>query len=211
MLWNVFAAKPFAVISVLVCLATIASCISLKRRYMTHVADRFLVGFVGLLAIFQGLRIVQGLGLLPLPSSKGVNDLVDLAVTLLYFQAPMVLRLSSYDRLSTDFELRLARAAPPKTAPLLPEARENAAVDRAALDALASALPQLSPPAFKILAHLWLQSLQAASPQASDHAEIGDQLMKLAANVAKDATPMRMPPPPAAPVASVTARTNAMN
>lgn len=201
MFWNVFAAKPFAVLSVLVCLATIASCISLKRRYMTHVADRFLVGFVGLLAIFQGLRIVQSLGLLPLPSTGGMNDLVDLVVTLLYFQAPMVLRLSSYDRLSSDFELRLARAAPPKTAPLLPEVHEHSGVDKAALNALASALPQLSPPAFKILAHLWLQSLQASSPEVSDHAEIGDQLIKLAANVAQDATPAMMPPSVGAPAA----------
>ncbi len=208
MLWNVLAAKPFAVLSVVVCLATIASCISLKRRYMTHVADRFLVGFVGLLAIFQGLRIVQSLGLLPLPSSGGVSDLVDLVVTLLYFQAPMVLRLSSYDRLSTDFELRLARAAPPKTAPLLPEARENPKVDKAALDALASALPELSPPAFKILACLWLQSLQACSPEVSDEPELGEQLIKLAANVGKDATPAMMPPPGAPPVAM---RSNAAN
>jgi hypothetical protein len=199
--WNVFAAKPFAALSVLVCLATIASCISLKRRYMTHVADRFLVGFVGLLAIFQGLRIVQSLGLFALPSSGGVSDLVDLVVTLLYFQAPMVLRLSSYDRLSTDFELRLARAAPPKTAPLLLEPQETSRLDKALVDGLGSALSELPAPAFKLYAHLWLQSLQASSPEVSDPAEIGDQLIKLAASVAQDATPAMMPPSVGAPLA----------
>ena len=205
MFWNVFAAKPFAVLSVLVCLATIASCISLKRRYMTHVADRFLVGFVGLLAIFQGLRIVQSLGLLPLPSSGGVSDLVDLVVTLLYFQAPMVLRLSSYDRLNSDFALRLARAAPPKTTPLVPALPEPARVDKARLNDLSLALSELPPAAFKLYAHLWLESVQTPSPGAGTDGEIGDQLIKLAASVRKDV----MTPP--ARAAAVSMRTNAVN
>ena len=207
MFWNVFAAKPFAILSVFICLATIASCISLKRRYMTHVADRFLVGFVGLLAIFQGLRIVQSLGLLPVPSSGGVSDLVDLVVTLLYFQAPMVLRLSSYDRLNSDFELRLARAAPPKTAPLLPESQEPPTIDKTRIDGLSLALSELPPPAFKLYAHLWLQSLETSSREKSEDAEIGEQLIKLAANLAKDAAPAMLPPGGAA----VPMRTNAVN
>lgn len=198
MFWNVFAAKPFAALSVIICLGTIASCISLKRRYMPHVADRFLVGFVGLLAIIQGFRIVQHLGLLSLPSNGGMGaDVVDLVITLLYFQAPMVLRLSSYDRLSTDFELRLARAAPPKNVPLLPEKKEMPRADTTTLDGLKSALETLTPQEFKIYACLWLRSQQSSTREGREQnaeMEIREQLVRLAANVGKDAVPAKMPP-----------------
>ena len=212
MFWNVFAAKPFAALSIIICLGTIASCISLKRRYMTHIADRFLVGFVGLLAIVQGLRIVQNLGFLSLPSNGGMGgDVVDLVITLLYFQAPIVLRLSSYDRLSTDFELRLARAAPPKNVPLLPVGTEITKADVAALNSMESALETLSPQEFKIYACLWLRSQQSSaqeSDEKNDETEIREQLVRLAANVGKDTVPAKMLPPDPA-VSGV--RTNAVN
>jgi hypothetical protein len=158
--WNVLWEKPFAALSMLVCLATIYSCISLKRGYVTHIADKFLIGFVGFLAIYQGFHLVHGVGLVTLHVNSTLSDLVDLMVTVLFFQAPMMLRLSCNDRISTGFELRLAKAAPPKTALPLPIRASAEPRDRGVpgLETVAWALPKLSDAAFKLYAYLWLHS-----------------------------------------------------
>lgn len=156
--WNVLLAKPFAALSMLVCLATIYSCISLKRGYVTHVSDKFLIAFVGLFTVYQGLHVIRGVGLVALPINSTLSDLVDLMVTVLFFQVPMMLRESCNDRISADFELRLAKAAPPKTPPLLPVPPTAAQRERdaLALEKLAWALPRLSDSGFKLYAYLWL-------------------------------------------------------
>ena len=156
--WNVLLVKPFAALSMLVCLATIYSCISLKRGYVTHVSDRFLIAFVGVLAVYQGLHVIHGVGLVTLPMNSTLSDLVDLIVTVLFFQAPMMLRESCNDRITAGFELRLAKAAPPKTSPPLP-IPANASLrerDVLVLENVAWALPRLSDAAFKLYAYLWL-------------------------------------------------------
>ena len=158
--WHFFVGKPFAALSIIICLATIYSCISLKRGYVTHIADRFLIGLIGLLAVYQGLRVVHGVGLLTLPMNSTLSDLVDLAVATLFFQAPMMLRMSCNDRLTTDFELRLAKAAPPKgplslQVPTSVELRDRA---MAMLEMAAWAVPNLADAAFRLYVYLWLRS-----------------------------------------------------
>ena len=189
--WNVLLVKPFAALSMLVCLATIYSCISLKRGYVIHIADKFLIAFVGLLAAFQGLRIVQGAGLLTLPLNSTLTDLVDLMVAVLFFQAPMMLRVSCNDRLTAGFELRLAKAAPPKTSLPLPIKANAEPRDRdvSALEAVAWALPKLSDSAFKLYAYLLLRSDPATkrtSVNAEDlHQQLGRSLDELKSSVAE--------------------------
>lgn len=158
--WNVLLEKPFAALSILVCLATIYSCISLKRGYVIHVADKFLIGLVGMLSIYQGLHVVHDVGLLTVHVNSTLSDLVDLVVTILFFQAPMMLKASCNDRLTTGFELRLAKAAPPRTPlPLqIPTGVELRERDVPALGTLAWALPELSDEAFKLYAYLLLRS-----------------------------------------------------
>ena len=158
--WNVLLVKPFAALSMLVCLATIYSCISLKRGYITHVADRFLIAFVGVLAVYQGLRLVLGVGLVTLHVNSTLSDLVDLMVTVLFFQAPMMLRASCNDRITAGFELRLAKAAPPKTSPPLQIPASVGLQERDVLlrESVAWALPKLSDSAFKLYTYLWLCS-----------------------------------------------------
>jgi hypothetical protein len=160
LLLHVFLVKPFAALSILVCLATIYSCITLKRGYVTHVADKFLIGLVGLLSIYQGMRVVQAAGLLTLPVNSTLTDLVDLMVMVLFFQAPMMLKASCNDRMTAGFELRLAKAAPPKASPLLqiPANAERRNRSDLVLESVAWALPKLSDSAFKLFAYLWLRS-----------------------------------------------------
>jgi hypothetical protein len=142
-----------------VCLATIVSCVVLKRKRLYHTADRFLAGLVGLLSVYQGLRIVQGVGLVKLPSATMLDDAVELIVTAFYLAAVLVLRLSVDDRVAADVQLRLAKAAP-QASPLRvePEASRDAESDRSRLDALARALPRLSDSAFKLYAYLCLHA-----------------------------------------------------
>lgn len=176
--WNILLEKPFAALSMLVCLATIYSCISLKRGYVTHISDKFLIGFVGLLAIYQGFHLIHGVGLVTLHVNSTLGDLVDLMVTVLFFQAPMMLRLSCNDRISAGFELRLAKAAPPKTSLPLP-IRASAELryrDVPALKSMAWALPRLSDSAFELYAYLWLHSDSSTKRIALDLEDVRRQM-----------------------------------
>jgi hypothetical protein len=155
--WDLFAGRPFAALSVLFCLATIYSCIALKRELTIHIADRFLIGLVGLVAVYQGLRIVREVGLLPLAVDSKFSDGADLVVTLIFFQAPMILRRSRDDRVIADQQLRLAMAVPP-VAPDLPMLRAD----------LVRALPQLSDAAFKLYAYDRLNPPGFGAPAPTD-------------------------------------------
>ena len=62
-LWRVFLVQPFAAVSILVCLAAIFSCVALNRKRSHRPSDRFLIACLGLLSIYQGMRVLQGIGL----------------------------------------------------------------------------------------------------------------------------------------------------
>jgi len=168
-LWRVFLIRPFAAMSVLICLATILSCWSLLKKRAQHNLDRFLIGFLGLLSIYEGLRVLEACGLLTLPASAHFSDMIELVVTAFYLMAILILRLSSDDRLNTNLQLRLAQAAPPKpTALLEPSASESEREDKT-VQQLAWALPKLSDGAFKLYAYLCLH----AGLRAGSHAAHG--------------------------------------
>jgi hypothetical protein len=143
-------------LSILICLAAIFSCWSVLRKPARHLFDRFLIGFVGLLSIYQGLRLLRDCGFLTLPSNKELGDAVELLVTAFYLMATLILRLSSNDRLDADSTLRLAKAAPPAP-PLLAPVASAAGPENEILENLAWALPRLSDGAFKLYAFLNLR------------------------------------------------------
>jgi hypothetical protein len=153
--WNMFLNRPIAALSIFCCLITIYSCIHLKRRSPIHPADTFLVGFVGCVAIYQGLRIVAEVGLFN-PFGSLLSDTVEFAVAVLLFQAPMILRKSSEDRTVAEFELASARAS----AAILLHSTESicdSADSRGMREGLADAFSQLSDPAFKLYAYTFLR------------------------------------------------------
>jgi hypothetical protein len=152
-LWRVFLVRPFAAMSVLICLATILSCWSVLKKRAHHTIDRFLIGFLGLLSIYEGLRVLEACGLLALPASAHLNDMIELVVTAFYLMAILILRLSSDDRLTTNLQLRLAQAAPPKAESVGDSEREERTAHQ-----LAWALPKLSDGAFKLYVYLWLRA-----------------------------------------------------
>lgn len=114
-LWHIFLIKPFAALSILVCLTTLLLLVSLERRRPQQTADRFLVGFLGLISIYQALRILQSAGFVSLSPSAKLDDAIELIVTVFYLCAAMLLRLTSANHLDAELAMRLTNAAPPRT------------------------------------------------------------------------------------------------
>jgi len=175
-LWRVFLVKPLAAVSILVCLVTIFSCFRLERRRPTQKSDRFLIAFLGLLAIYQGMRILEGAGVLSFSVSGKLDDAIELLVAMFYLIAAMLLRFSSVNRLETESAFRLAHAAPPRLGEVT--SRELAIPKTSAsVDHLAWALPRLSDGGFKLYSYLWMHA-DAAGRAAVQAAELQLQLKR---------------------------------
>jgi hypothetical protein len=160
-LWRVFLVKPLAAMSIVICLVTIFSCFRLERKRPTQKADRFLIAFLGLLAIYQGMRILESAGVLAISVGAKFDDAIELLITTFYLFAALLLRFSSINRLEAESAYRLVRAAPPR----LSQTQEVAALDPRAgkpglplSDRLAWAMPQLSDGAFKLFAWVCVQA-----------------------------------------------------
>ena len=176
-LWHIFKVKPFAALSILACLATILACVILEKRRPSKKADRFLIGFLGLLSVYQGLRILQGAGVVTLGTGTNFNGMIEFGVTLFYLLAAGLLRLSSKDHWDADGALRLLSAAPPRVQVLNPEAeRELSRLDLSTMEALNWALPHLSDGAFKLYAYLCLRHDQSTGRASFSS---GDMRLKL--------------------------------
>ncbi|MCU1336501.1 MAG: hypothetical protein JWO19_2082 [Bryobacterales bacterium] len=163
-MWHTFRFAPSAALAVLVCLATIFWCFWLLRRSVYDTLDRFLLGFIGLLAIYQGLRLLKEIGLVTLFSSRTLNNVVELTVALLYLLAALIMRLSSHQRRYADFQIRSARAEPRHSIQL--SARTNTPARTAAVGDsnsvgierqllyIAELVPVLTDSAFKLYIYL---------------------------------------------------------
>jgi len=164
MLWHAFRFAPSAALAVLVCLATIFWCVWLLRRSVYDTLDRFLLGFIGLLAIYQGLRLLKDIGLVTLFSSHTLNHVVELTVALLYLLSTLIMRSSSRQRRYADFQIRSARAEPRKSlqlpdrtnAPAMMAAagHGNSVIIRRELLRITELIPVLGDPAFKLYLYL---------------------------------------------------------
>ncbi len=161
-LWHVFLIKPFAALSILVCLTTLLLLVSLERRRPRQTADRFLVGFLGLISVYQALRILQSAGLVSLSPNAKLDDAIELIVTVFYLCAALLLRLTSENRLDAELAMRLTNAAPPRTS--RPEAAIEAQYTEYSvpnppvnpIEKLRSLAPTLTDGAFRLYAYLCL-------------------------------------------------------
>jgi hypothetical protein len=151
-LWHVFLVRPFAALAVLTCLAAILSCWSLARKRTQTNFDRFLIGFVGLLAVYQGVRLLRDCGFLSLPSNAYLNDAVELVIDVFYLMATLMLRFAGEKRKNADFAFRLTSAAPPKPTPAIDSHEHDLATT------LTWALTRLSDGAFKLFTYLYLHA-----------------------------------------------------
>ena len=144
---HLFDVSPFLALSFCVCFGTVMWCTILLRRGCHHIADRFLIGFIGLLAVYQSAQILRRGGVLAIPHMHHFDEAVDLLVNSLYLLAALLLRMSNHDRYETIFRLRLAEALPTRqiAEPVLEQAS-----DPSALDQLRVAVPLLSGNALKL-------------------------------------------------------------
>lgn len=158
MLWHAFKFAPAAALAVLVCLATILWCSRLLRKVALYRIDRFLLGFIGLLAVYQGLRLLNEIGVLTVFSSPKVSGIVELLVAVLYLLAASIMRLSSEQRQYADFQIRSARAAPRVPLRVLRpvDSTAPAAGDRRSgrMHNVAELMPVLTDAAFKLYVFL---------------------------------------------------------
>jgi len=174
-LWRVFLVKPLAALSIVVCMVTIFACFRLERRRPTQKSDRFLIAFLGVLAIYQGMRILESAGLVALSINATLDDAIELLIAMFYLIAAMLMRFSSINRLDAESAFRLVRAAPPR----LGETTAQLAVPKTpqAVDHLARALPRLSDGGFKLYSYLWMHA-DATGRAAVQAAELQLQMKR---------------------------------
>lgn len=106
---QIFKASPLAALALCICLGTILWCIFLTHRQKTGM-DKVLAGLVGLIAIYEALRVLRDAGVVVLSGLKALDGWADFLVANLYLIAVMMLKISSNDRARTRVRLRLVEA-----------------------------------------------------------------------------------------------------
>lgn len=167
---HLFDVSPFLALSFCVCLGTVAWCIILLRRGCHHVADRLLIGFIGLLSVYQCFQILRRGGVLPMTHLHHFDEAVDLLVNSLYLLAALLLRMSNHDRFETIFRLRLAEAQP---APCLHDTLQShtpeSSLDPKIVAQIRAAAPKLSGAALKLYLYVCLNvDRQTGSLEATE-------------------------------------------
>jgi PAS domain-containing protein len=102
-------ANPLMALALLICLATILWCILLTRRQRNGL-DKILTGLLGLIAVYEALRILKDSGLAAFARFRTMEGWVDLISACLYLVAALILKTSSIDREATKVHLRLVEA-----------------------------------------------------------------------------------------------------
>jgi PAS domain-containing protein len=106
---QLFRANPLMALALLVCLATILWCILLLRR-QRHSLDKVLTGLLGLIAIYESLRILKDSGFAMFTHFHMLEGWVDFISACLYMLAALILKTSSVDHAATKVHLRLVEA-----------------------------------------------------------------------------------------------------
>jgi hypothetical protein len=102
-------ANPLMALALLICLATILWCILLTRRQRNGL-DKILTGLLGLIAIYDALRILKDSGFNAFTHFRNMEAWVDLIGACLFLVAALILKTSSIDRAATRVHLRLVEA-----------------------------------------------------------------------------------------------------
>jgi len=111
--------------SVALCLLTLGWCALLVPR-LKFSLDRFLVGLVGLLCTYHGVKMLREAGVLKGVGGPGVDTVSSVAITALYLLAVGILQFYTAEHRNLKYKLRLteAREAPP-LAPAVSVARDS--------------------------------------------------------------------------------------
>ncbi len=162
---HIFVEKPLIAMAVLVCMGTILALFKLNRRKPQTRTDKFLIAFLGLLAIYEAFKCLKDSGFVSVAMNSVINDAIELLVAMTCLIAAIMLQISRANHLDAESAMRLARAAPPRRAH--PESPIGAR-DLSTLDTLNWGIPRLSDGAFKLLAVLCLRSEAGVPVGVSD-------------------------------------------
>jgi PAS domain-containing protein len=96
-------------LALVMCLATIFWCILLARRQQGRL-DRALTGLLGMIAIYEAVRVLKECGVIRFPGFRQLNGWVDFIIAGTYLLAGLILKYSGSDRANTKVRLRLVEA-----------------------------------------------------------------------------------------------------
>jgi PAS domain-containing protein len=106
---QIFRASPLVGLALCICLATILWCIFLTHR-QTNRLDKVLAGLLGMVAIYEALRVLKDAGFGMFSGFQHLDGWADFLIASMYLISAMILRLSSMDRSRTKVRLRLIEA-----------------------------------------------------------------------------------------------------
>ncbi|MCE5308773.1 MAG: hypothetical protein LLG20_14130 [Acidobacteriales bacterium] len=110
-LYRLLLRDPLLACSVTLCLLAIAVAIRLIRR-LKGGSERFIAGFVGLIAIYEGLKILMQAGIWMPANASGWTDIATFAVTAMFVLALVVIQELGSEGHRTKFLLRILEADP---------------------------------------------------------------------------------------------------
>ena len=109
-LFQIFRASPLMGLALCVCLATIFWCILMARKQQTKL-DRVLTGLLGLISIYEAIRVMKDSGIVLFPGmNHHLDGWVDFVIASMYLVAALFLKVSGTERASTQVRLRLVEA-----------------------------------------------------------------------------------------------------
>lgn len=109
---EMFRVNTFIGVAWCACLATIVWCLILLPA-LARGPERFLVGFIGLIAVYQGLRLLKDAGVWKPSGAGSWEDVATLVVCSLYLVALLVVQVFGAEHSRTKVRLRLAEAETP--------------------------------------------------------------------------------------------------
>ena len=107
-IWSMMQANPLAALTLLCCLLTLYK----SARLVGHMRwweDRYLIAFIGLVSIDQGLRVLKSEGVLKAESGP-LESAADLIIAALFLLALMVAKTQASDHHQARMTVRLFEA-----------------------------------------------------------------------------------------------------
>ncbi len=106
---QIFRASPMMGLALCICLMTIFWCFLMAKRQQAGL-DKVLTGLLGLIAIYEAIRVLKDAGVVLFPGIQKLDGWVDFLIASMYFIAALILRVSSVERTTTQVKLRLVEA-----------------------------------------------------------------------------------------------------
>jgi PAS domain-containing protein len=106
---QIFRASPLMGLALCICLTTIFWCFLMAKRQQVGL-DKILTGVLGLIAIYEAIRVLKDAGVILFPGIQQLDGWVDFLIASMYFIAALILKISGNERATTHVKLRLVEA-----------------------------------------------------------------------------------------------------